>query len=197
MSVEYATTVHAGLTDTVHDSQRAFRGALQALARPGRVQRIGAPIAGVPLGAAMSHLLLALADEDTPVWWQRTHAELAQWLRFHTGANATLDPGAAMFAVVTDPAAMPALRAFACGTLASPEFSCTLLVQVKSLRDGPLVHAVGPGIRERESLRIAGLPDAFWPQWHANHAAFPQGVDVIFTCADEAIGLPRTTKVQP
>jgi alpha-D-ribose 1-methylphosphonate 5-triphosphate synthase subunit PhnH len=35
----------------------------------------------------------------------------------------------------------------------------------------------------------------FWPQWRANHASFPQGVDVFFTCADRAIGLPRTTRV--
>jgi alpha-D-ribose 1-methylphosphonate 5-triphosphate synthase subunit PhnH len=45
-------------------------------------------------------------------------------------------------------------------------------------------------------VRIAGLPNAFWVQWQTNHAAFPQGVDIIFTCADVALGLPRTTRVR-
>lgn len=192
-----AVTMHAGFADPVHDSQRAFRAMLQALARPGRIQGIGATIAGVPLGGAMSRLLLALADEDTPVWWQRPDPELVQWLRFHTGAAHARTPGEAAFAAITDSIEMPALDAFAPGTLASPEFSSTLLIQVRSLRTGPLVHATGPGIREREALRVAGLPDAFWARWDENHAAFPQGVDVVFTCDDEALGLPRTTKVGP
>jgi len=45
-------------------------------------------------------------------------------------------------------------------------------------------------------VRIAGLPDDFWAQWHANHASFPQGVDIVFTCAGVALGLPRTTRVR-
>jgi alpha-D-ribose 1-methylphosphonate 5-triphosphate synthase subunit PhnH len=190
------TTLHAGLGDPVHDSQRAFRAALQALARPGHIQRIGAPVPGVPLGAAMAQLLLTLADEDTPLWWQRTDAQLAQWLRFHTGAGVA-ELRDAQFAVVLDPMAMPPLEAFAQGTLASPEFSCTLLIEVRSLHTGPLLHGRGPGIRERAALRIAGLHDRFWSQWQANHASFPQGVDLIFTSGDEVLGLPRTTRVEP
>ena len=42
----------------------------------------------------------------------------------------------------------------------------------------------------------AGLPQNFWAQWQANHALFPQGVDIIFCCSDRAVGLPRSTRVQ-
>lgn len=182
-----------GFADPVHDAQRAFRGALDALSRPGRQVEIGQPIADLPLGAAMAHLLLAMTDVDTPVWWQAegpTH-----WLRFHTGAGVAAQPDAAAFAVVTQPMAMPALHSFCLGTLASPEFSTTLLIEVPSIDTGPALHWHGPGILLAQPVRIAGLTPDFWAQWQANHAAFPQGVDIILTCGDRAIGLPRTTRV--
>lgn len=188
-------TLQAGLRDAVHDAQQSFRAALDALARPGRPQPLGRAIAGLPLGAALSHLLLALTDEDTRVWWQQPDDALAQWLRFHTGARSVAQPQQADFAVIADGAQCPALDGFAIGSAASPEFSSTLLVEVPSLVAGPLLHWHGPGIRDRQEVRIDGLPPGFWPQWQANHALFPQGVDVIFTCGGETIGLPRTTRV--
>lgn len=192
-----AVQIQPGLADRVHDAQRAFRAVLQALSRPGRIERVGRPLAGLPLGPAMAHLLLTLADEDTPVWWQPQDAGLAQWLRFHTGAATAGSPGEARFAVVTEAARMPGLDAFNPGSLASPETSCTLLVELRSLREGPLLHGEGPGIASRAPLRLAGLADGFWAGWQANHAAFPQGVDAIFCCGDEVLGLPRTTRVVP
>lgn len=185
----------AGLADPVHDSQQAFRVALDALSRPGRVQALGHPVAGLPLGAAMARLLLTLTDEETPVWWQAPSPSLKQWLRFHTGARTVSDTGAAAFGVVTDAAELPELQRFAAGTLASPEHSCTLLVEVPSLRRGLALQAHGPGIQDRVELRIAGLPEGFWAEWHASHAAFPQGVDIFFTCGNEVLGLPRTTRI--
>lgn len=187
--------MRAGLADPVHGAQAAFRAALQALSRPGLVQPLGQSVPSLPLGAAMSHLLLALTDEDTPVWWQQPDGDLADWLRFHTGARSTADTAQAAFAAVTDAARMPALDVFAAGSLAAPEFSTTLLVEVPSLTDGPELMAHGPGIRERQALRVAGLHEGFWAQWQANHAAFPQGVDVLFTCGGLAMGLPRTTRI--
>jgi alpha-D-ribose 1-methylphosphonate 5-triphosphate synthase subunit PhnH len=185
----------AGFADPVHDAQRAFRAALAALARPGHVVDVGQAIGGLGLGAAMAHLLLALTDDDTPVWWQQAGAAHSQWLRFHTGAQLARTTGEAMFAVVADALSMPPLDDFAPGTAASPESSATLLVEVPSLDQGPALQWGGPGIREAGSVRVAGLPPAFWSQWQANHAAFPQGVDVIFTCGAQALGLPRTTRV--
>jgi alpha-D-ribose 1-methylphosphonate 5-triphosphate synthase subunit PhnH len=184
-----------GLDDAVHDAQQAFRAALDALARPASVRALGRTIPGLPLGGAMAHLLLTLTDEDTPVWWQRPDASLARWLRFHTGARSVERSQEAVFAVVTEPASMPGLDAFDAGTAASPEHSCTLFVELPSLQGGPLLHGHGPGIRERAALSPAGLPANFWSQWQANHAAFPQGVDLFFTCGERALGLPRTTRI--
>ena len=184
-----------GFADPVHDAQQAFRAALAALSRPGRPVETGPAIDGLGLGAAMAHLLLALSDDDCAVWWQDSDASAARWLRFHTGASVAATLGTAMFAVVTDALAMPGLAEFAQGSAAAPEFSSTLLIEVPSLVDGPALQWRGPGIPDAAEVRIAGLPQAFWSHWQANHAGFPQGVDVIFTCGSQALGLPRTTRV--
>lgn len=186
----------AGFADPVHDAQHAFRQVLDALARPGQRFVLGQPVKGLDLGSAMAHLLLALTDDDTAVWWQQGASAAADWLRFHTGATLAATPADAAFAVLVSAAAFPALDTFAAGSVESPEGSATLLVEVESLDTGPAVEWRGPGIREMQTVRIAGLPNNFWAQWQANHASFPQGVDIVFTCADAALGLPRTTRVR-
>ena len=188
--------ISAGFVDPVHDAQAAFRSVLDALSRPGRCFAIGDAIKGLPLGPAMAHLLLALTDDDTPVWWQKNESLVTAWLRFHTGASVASLPDTAAFAAVIDASCMPPLDTFALGLMESPERSATLLVEVTSLDDGPAVEWRGPGIETMQVVRIAGLPDNFWMQWQANHAAFPQGVDIVFTCANAALGLPRTTRVR-
>jgi alpha-D-ribose 1-methylphosphonate 5-triphosphate synthase subunit PhnH len=184
-----------GLADPVHDAQRSFRAVLDALSRPGTVQRFATGAPGLALGGAMAHLLLTLTDEGTPVWWQAADAVLPAWLRFHTGAPLAAGPAQAAFAVVTDPETLPLLEAFAAGSAQAPEFSTTLFIEVPSLTGGPRLTWHGPGIAQPHGVAIAGLPVAFWAQWQANHAGFPQGVDIVFTCGQDTIGLPRTTRV--
>lgn len=194
--MSYTDSISLGFADPVHDAQRAFRGALDALSRPGRRLTVGQPVKGLALGPAMAHLLLALTDDDTPVWWQQPDAQTANWLRFHTGAPLAATAAEAAFAVLGMTAAWPSLEAFAQGSMTSPEGSATLLAEVSSLDDGPALAWRGPGIRDMQTVRIAGLPENFWTQWQASQASFPQGVDIIFTCADAALGLPRTTRVR-
>ena len=188
--------ISAGFADPVHDAQTAFRAVLDALSRPGRQFAVGQPVNHLALGPAMAHLLLALTDDDTAVWWQQTHPAAANWLRFHTGANLAATPEGAAFAVLVSAASLPPLDAFAAGSVENPERSATLLVEVASFDTGPAVEWRGPGILGMQTVRIAGLSDDFWAQWQANHALFPQGVDVVFTCGGVALGLPRTTRVR-
>lgn len=189
-------TLAPGLLDDVHDSQQAFRAVLDALARPGQVRAIGSALPGVVLGGAMARLLLSLSDDETPVWWQGEDAGLQHWLRFHTGAGVAERPEAASFAVLTDIGQGLALADFAAGTAAAPEFSSTLLIELPSLDGGPALEWRGPGIAQVQHVGLQGLPADFWAQWQANHAAFPQGVDIVFTCGENALGLPRTTRVR-
>jgi alpha-D-ribose 1-methylphosphonate 5-triphosphate synthase subunit PhnH len=194
--MKHTHTLAAGLLDDVHDSQQAFRAVLDALARPGQVRTIGPALPGVALGGAMARLLLSLSDDETPVWWQHADADLQHWLRFHTGAGVAEQPEVASFAVLADRGQMPALTDFASGTAASPEFSCTLLIELPGLAGGPALEWRGPGIQDMQRVSLPGLPADFWAQWQANHAAFPQGVDIVFTCGENALGLPRTTRVR-
>jgi alpha-D-ribose 1-methylphosphonate 5-triphosphate synthase subunit PhnH len=186
----------AGLLDPVHESQQAFRAVLDALARPGQVRTIGAALPQVELGGAMARLLLSLCDDETPVRWQHSELALPQWLRFHTGAPVAESTSAAGFAVVTDLEQPVVLSDFAQGSATSPEFSSTMLIELPHLESGPLMAWTGPGIQETQLVGLQGLPLDFWPQWQANHASFPQGVDIIFTCGERALGLPRSTRVR-
>lgn len=190
------TPLAPGHADPVHDAQRAFRAALDALARPGRRTTLPARDAGLPLGAAVAQMLLTLTDETTPVWWQQPSARLADWLRFHTGADLAPSPAGAAFAVITQLRRLPPLADFASGTPEFPERSTTLLIEVPSLDVGATFELSGPGIRERQRVRIDGLPARFWSEWQANGARFPQGVDLLLCCGRDLIGLPRTTRVR-
>ncbi|MDO8776671.1 MAG: phosphonate C-P lyase system protein PhnH [Burkholderiaceae bacterium] len=191
-----AHSLAPGLLDGVHDSQQAFRAVLDALARPGQVRRIGPALPDVAMGGALARLLLSLSDDETPVWWQRADANLQHWLRFHTGATVAERPEVASFAVFTNIDQGFALSDFAAGTAAAPEFSSTLLIELPGLEGGPALEWRGPGIRDVQRVGLQGLPDDFWAQWQANHATFPQGVDIVFTCGEDALGLPRTTRVR-
>lgn len=188
-----------GFADPVHGAQQTFRALLQALARPGRVQRCGGELdPPAPLGPAMAATALTLADADTPLWLAPALAgeAVAAYLRFHCNVPLVSDPAAAAFAFA--PAAeLPALDAVPPGSDRAPEASATVVVEVPGLTSGdpagwPL-H--GPGIAEIERLRVDGLPDGFLAQWQANHAAFPQGVDLLLTCGARVCGLPRTTGI--
>ena len=189
-------SLSAGFEDPVHGAQEAFRRVLDALSRPGRVFTLGAHTSTLNMGPALAQLLLALTDDDTPVWWQQQDSVAAQWLRFHTGAGIAESPADAAFAVSLDACGLPALETFAAGTAEAPEHSTTLLLEVPSFDTGPAVEWRGPGIQDFQPVRIAGLPEGFWSQWQANHAAFPQGVDIVFSCANAVVGLPRTTRVR-
>jgi len=192
-----SAAIEPGLADPVGQAQQIFRAALHALAHPGR--RTALPCAACVGGLAggIAGLLLALADETTPVWWQPPlAAALADWLRFHTGAPRAEDPQQAAFAVVARPQALPALARFAAGTPAAPEFSTTLLIAVPSLSGGAELEWHGPGIAGALRVEVDGLAPSFWADWQANHAAFPQGVDALLVAGEALVGLPRTTRVR-
>ena len=165
---------------------------MHALASPGQIVRLDTPLAPpAPLFAPAAALLLTLCDFETPVWLDPVladSAEVAAFLRFHTGARLVASPADAAFAVIADPARMPALAAFAQGTPDYPDRSTTLILQVETLAPtaGPLE---GPGISGTARFSAAPLPADFAAQMRANRAAFPCGVDIFF--ADPHARSPR------
>lgn len=189
------TDLKPGLADPVHDSQAIFRDLLSAMARPGRPVRLSRAVeAPAPLDPATAVAALTLVDNDTPLWidWIADTPPVRAYLKFHCGCPIEERSQMAAFALVTDPSNMPRLALLAQGVDQYPDRSATLFLQLPSLEDGPVVSLVGPGIQDRAVIRPAGLPDWFWNDWRLNAAQFPLGVDIILTCGETVIGLPRS-----
>jgi alpha-D-ribose 1-methylphosphonate 5-triphosphate synthase subunit PhnH len=192
--------IAAGFSDSVLGGQKVFRAVMDALARPGSIQKIGGlPAPPAPLSPAAGAIALTLADYDTPVWLDPPLAaglQVAAWLRFHTGAPITADPARAAFAFLADPVRMPALDAFALGTPEYPDRSTTLVLQIESFAKGGSLRLSGPGIAgSQETFSASPLPLDFATQMAANRALFPRGVDVLLATRDQVAGLPRSVRM--
>lgn len=186
----------AAFADPVFDSQRNFRVLLQAMARPAEPRELPVlPAAPAPLIPAAMAILLTLCDTTTSVWLQQPNDETARHLRFHAGTRLVDDPRDADFALITDPATMPPLDAFAQGEMRYPDRSASLVVQVPCLHVDAGLHFAGPGIRETAQLAIDGLPQRFWQQRSALASRLPLGLDLFFVAAQRVVALPRTTRL--
>jgi alpha-D-ribose 1-methylphosphonate 5-triphosphate synthase subunit PhnH len=185
-----AETLGGGFDDAPIQSSRAFRAALDAMARPGRIHEIGGAAPPAPLSVAAGTLLLTLADGTTPVHLAG-HADcdaVRGWITFHTGAP-LVPAEAAVFALGRWADLAPQGR-FAIGTPEYTDRAATLIVEVPVLKaEGPAL--TGPGIRTRARLTLPD-PEAF----RANHALFPLGFDAFLTCGNRLAGLPRSTRVE-
>jgi alpha-D-ribose 1-methylphosphonate 5-triphosphate synthase subunit PhnH len=187
-----------GLADIAHDSQRLFRAVLDAFAHPGRIAALPQPPSPVGrLSSAATAFLLTLVDRDTPLWLAPAFDTKAirDFVRFHTGAPLVAREADALFAVVT-PDRAPLIDGFSIGTDPYPDRSATLVIEVPSLSEGSSRNLRGPGIEGHHTVAIAGLADAFWAEWTANHALFPCGVDLVFTAGAELVALPRSIAVE-
>jgi alpha-D-ribose 1-methylphosphonate 5-triphosphate synthase subunit PhnH len=185
----------AAFANPVFDSQRIFRELLQAMARPAAPRALPVlPPSPAPMTPAAMAILLTLCDATTSVWLQQPEEEAVRHLRFHAGLKLAEQPQDADFALITDPASMPPLDAFARGDLRYPDRSASLIVQVAGFRTDGSNRFMGPGIREAETLAIEGLPHDFWQQRAALSAQLPLGIDLYFVAAEQVVGLPRTTR---
>lgn len=179
--------------DPVRDSQACFRAVLEAISRPGRVQRLLPGLTPPPgLAPATAAVLLTLADAETPLHHDTGEAAEA-WLRFHCGSP-TAPPAEAAFVVATG--TPPALAALDAGTDEEPEHGATLIIQVESLAEGQGWSLSGPGIETRHRLTVTGLPAGFLADWRAQRGLFPRGVDVLLCAGQDIAALPRTTVIE-
>ena len=189
----------AGFTDKVLSAQSTFRSVMDAMARPGSVQRItsaaGTPSAMMRGTAAMA---LTLFDHDTPVWLDSrmsATADVAKWIKFHTSAPVVTESLGASFALVGDPQNLPLLDRFALGSNEYPDRSTTLILQVESLTGGPAVELQGPGIDGTATLRACVQPQDLFERLAINAALFPRGIDVVLVHDDSIVAIPRTTRL--
>ena len=194
-----ASVLGPGFAAPVPDSQQVFRRVLAAMAEPGSVHEIAVGMTPPPpLDPATAAVCLTLLDFETPVWLDAAAdtGETRSWLRFHCGCPLAADAGAARFAVLAAPAAMPPLAGFPLGSEAYPDESATLIIQAASLEAGEAVSLGGPGIEDRRAFRAAGPGEDFWKQRRELEALFPQGVDLVFTAGASLAAVPRSTQVR-
>lgn len=187
-----------GFTDPPHESQRVFRGVLDAFAHPGRIVTVADPlVAPEGLCIASAAFLLTLADRDTPLWLapEFDRPEVQDFVRFHTGAPIVGGRADAVFALLAHDQAL-LFDDFAIGTDAYPDRSATLLIEVPVLGAGAARLWRGPGIDGQASVAVAGLDNGFWLDWAANNALFPCGVDVVFAAGSQLLALPRGIAVE-
>jgi alpha-D-ribose 1-methylphosphonate 5-triphosphate synthase subunit PhnH len=189
----------AGFADKVLSAQSTFRSVMDAMARPGSVQRIAATSgAPHPMMRGTAAIALTLFDHDTPVWLDGTmsrKSDVTKWLKFHTGAPVIADSAVCSFALIGDVRALPELDRFAFGSSEYPDRSTTLILQVESLIEGSQFELQGPGIDGTAVLRARLEPADLFDRLAINAALFPRGIDVVLVADDAIVAIPRTTRL--
>jgi alpha-D-ribose 1-methylphosphonate 5-triphosphate synthase subunit PhnH len=177
-----------GFAQHAKDAARAFRAAMEAMARPGRPVTLTGARPPAPLSPAAGTLVLTLCDATTPVCLAPGHdvPEVARWIAFHTGAP-LCHRDAAAFAIGSWAALQP-LAGYRVGTAAYPDRSATLIVEGAG---SVPARATGPGIDGDCRMFV---PDIAALQ--ANAAGFPLGLDFFFCDGDRATALARSTRLE-
>jgi alpha-D-ribose 1-methylphosphonate 5-triphosphate synthase subunit PhnH len=185
-------------SDPVLASQKVFRAVMNASAHPGEVVRLPKAVpCPAPLTAAAGAVALTLLDFETPVWLDPTladAAEVAPWLRFHTGAPIVSERDQAAFAFVADTERVADFAQFALGSADYPDRSTTLVLQVERFGTGTPLTLSGPGIDGTRPFAAAPLPADFAARLRANRALFPRGVDLLLVSEDAIAALPRSVR---
>jgi alpha-D-ribose 1-methylphosphonate 5-triphosphate synthase subunit PhnH len=193
-----AAELSAGFADKVLSAQSAFRSVMDAMARPGSVQKVAVAVGTPrPLMLGTAGIALTLFDHDTPIWLDgrmSRRPDVANWLKFHGGAPVVTDPSISSFALIADGMALPDLNQFSFGTAEYPDRSTTLIMQVASLTEGCEYELRGPGINGAVVLRANIEPKNLFERLAINAALFPRGIDVVLVCQDDIVAIPRTTR---
>jgi alpha-D-ribose 1-methylphosphonate 5-triphosphate synthase subunit PhnH len=185
--------------DKVSSAQSTFRSVMEAMARPGTVQRVAATV-GAPAGMmrGTAAIALTLFDHDTPIWLDASMSktsEVARWLKFHASAPVVADSSISHFALIGDANALPDLERFSFGSNEYPDRSTTLILQVDNLTKGPAYELRGPGIDGAAILQAKIKPADLFDRLAVKAALFPRGIDVVLVDDDAIAAIPRTTRL--
>lgn len=182
-----------GFANPVADAQACFRAVLTALSRPGSLHAIDTfLLPPAPLDAATAAVLLTLADPETPLALGADLLPAAPWIAFHCGAPIAALSAARFIAATI----LPDLTSLDRGSDEAPEDSATIILQVAALGHGTVLRLTGPGLATAAELRVDGLPSNFVDAWHANHALYPRGIDLILCAGTTLTALPRTVAIE-
>lgn len=188
--------------DEVFDAQRHFRTVLDAMSRPGRVNRLTGPVLSppAPFLPASAAVAFALLNADVTFHLTGFTDAAAAYLTAHTHSRPA--PAAqADFLFLSGNAPLDAVHEARLGLPAYPEGGATVIVQIEQVGRSSSVGGLqltleGPGIESREIVYVAGLRSELPALLQERNREFPLGLDAIFvTPHDSLFCLPRTTRV--
>lgn len=194
--------VARGFANPVHDAQRCFRAALDAMANPGRVHRLVLEDFDPPPGVspALGAVALTLCDAEVSTWFGgrlAANRALVDAARFHTGCRLADAISSAAFVFVDGASLSPALLGeLAWGSDVAPHHGATLVVETETIEGGPSISFSGPGVPDVATLSPGGVDASFWHARRDMQAAFPCGVDIVFTSGDAIAAMPRSARVR-
>lgn len=190
-------TLLAGFDQPIEQSQSAFRLILKALSEPGVIVELPNCPAWGALNAASTAVILTLADQETPLQLcaDLKSEQVLTNIRFHTGAPLATRQEDIHLAVWDDQLQPAELSALPHGNEVSPEFGATLVVQVAALAGNHTLCLSGPGIEKQREI-APPLPAALRAYLLERPQRFPLGLDIILTCGERLMALPRTTRVE-
>lgn len=168
--------------------QRVFRELAEAFSRPGEIHDLQPHVGDA---RAQRAVLATLIDGEATLADPHGRIDAPDWPLLQAKQGSREHARYVVAGGERAPDFQPAL-----GSLESPEFGATLLIEVAELGRGAMSLALsGPGIASERALKLAGLD----PDWLARRAewvgGFPLGVDLLLSDASRVVALPRTTCV--
>lgn len=190
-------TLNTTFTLPLQDAQHSARRLLKAMSEPGTIVNLHRLKYGwQPLNLATTSILLTLADQETPVWFSPRMANdiVSSNLRYHTGAPLAENPQHAVFAVADDALSHEQLHTLIAGDNPVTDSNSALILQVPSLSGGLMLRLTGSGIAE-ERMVAPLLPACIIHEMAERSHPFPLERDLILTCGERLLAIPRTTHV--
>lgn len=220
------SAIAAGFGDTIHDSQYCFRELLTAMSQPGTLVELNLAQGFGGMMPASTQVLLALADNSTPVWLSNAFASdiaIKENLNFHLGcAILSSQKGAEPLSEIQQKPSFGVISqqdmanfdwsqtSFYVGCEEYPDRSTTVIVEVAGLSTVPcslsesdaespvVLRLSGPGIEHEARVVVQSLsPTAISAMLSQRKThKFPLGLDFILVSGEQVVALPRSTTVE-
>ena len=183
--------------DVVFDAQQHYRLILDSMARPGKINVIPPVEIDEPMDINNASALIAFALLNTDASFYAAEGDVTSFISLNTSAvNADLaDADLVFISGLHEEEFVQQLKA---GTLSYPENSATIIADVNRISkvkiNGSLELTLkGPGVKDAETVYVAGLNAAILDELKAQNEEFPLGIDLILTDRDNnIICVPRS-----
>lgn len=183
--------------DEVFDSQKAFRGLLEAMANPGRTFDISLQKAKL-FGDEPAMLVLAMTLLDASVsFCAPENPDLTEQILLLTHAR-PVSAETADYLFISDGEQLSSMIQKAKdGTLENPHTSATVIVNVSDNKEGQPVYISGPGVAGRMEINVAEDIAEAVALRDKQEYEYPKGIDYIFLLPEsQVLCVPRLVKME-